>query len=219
MILSALCDYYDAMLERDDGSVPPNGYSDELIAYVLVLDPSGALVDIQDHLDPTGKKPRPRRMSVPAALKRSGTLPRPNFLWDKTSYVLGVTATKDGDRAVGSHRPEGLRDHRDRSSKGNCCKLGHRLSGVVADFRPPMPGIASLRTRHSPEENSADPEKPPRAVRAAGRRLTGLPSPLPSRSLTPRELAEPPGAINASPEPKSTNVYHRNRPSSRYSKR
>jgi len=96
MILQALCDYYDALLERGDGSVPPAGYSDEKIAYVIVLGEDGSLVDVQDHLDLTGKKPVPRRMFVPAASLRTGTIPKPFFLWDKSSYVLGVTKSDDG---------------------------------------------------------------------------------------------------------------------------
>lgn len=95
MILTALCDYYDAQLARGDGSVPPFGYSEEAISYILILGMDGKLVDIQENLDLSGKKPVAKRMSVPAALKRSGTLPQPNFLWDKTGYVLGVTKPND----------------------------------------------------------------------------------------------------------------------------
>lgn len=91
MILTALVDHYERLLGRNDGSVPPYGYTDERIAHVLVIAPDGAFVDVQDRLDPFARTPVGRTMTVPAAAKRSGTLPRPFYLWDKSSYVLGVS--------------------------------------------------------------------------------------------------------------------------------
>jgi CRISPR-associated protein Csd1 len=95
MILDALVDHYERLLERNDGSVPPYGYSDERIAHVLVLSADGTLLDVQDRLDPSARTPVGRPMTVPAAFKRPGTLPKPFFLWDKSSYVLGVSRDDD----------------------------------------------------------------------------------------------------------------------------
>lgn len=89
MILTALKQYYDRLAAHAPSPVPPYGYSDEKISFALVLDASGQLLDVEDWRDSSGKKPAPKLVSVPRAAKRtSGVLP--NFLWDKTSYVLGV---------------------------------------------------------------------------------------------------------------------------------
>lgn len=92
MILQALNDYYHRLLAKDVGVALP-GYSQEKISYVLVLSLEGELVDVQDVRVTTGKKLQPRLISVPQPEKRTSDV-KPNFLWDKTSYVLGVAAAK-----------------------------------------------------------------------------------------------------------------------------
>lgn len=90
MILAALNDYYHRLAERDE--VSPPGYSHEQISFALVLSPNGELVDVADVRNTSGKKPIATRMSVPASYTRSGTGSSAFFLWDKSSYVLGVSA-------------------------------------------------------------------------------------------------------------------------------
>ncbi|MCB1920412.1 MAG: type I-C CRISPR-associated protein Cas8c/Csd1 [Candidatus Competibacteraceae bacterium] len=92
MILTALHDYYQRLVEEQQ--VPLFGYSEEQISYVLVLSRDGQLVDVQDIRDTSGKKPVPRRLAVPQSPKRSVNIATCPF-WDKTSYVLGVTAKTD----------------------------------------------------------------------------------------------------------------------------
>jgi CRISPR-associated protein Csd1 len=99
MILSSLNALYYRLLENPDpvsgqARVPPFGFTDENISYCLVLSKTGDLVDIQDVRDTTEKKPKPRRMSVPRPEKRTSGI-KPNFLWDKTAYVLGIEGNKD----------------------------------------------------------------------------------------------------------------------------
>jgi CRISPR-associated protein Csd1 len=99
MILSRLNDLYYRLLENPDSNsglakVPPYGFTDENISYCLVLSTSGKLVDIQDIRDTSDKRPKPRRLSVPRPEKRTSGM-KPNFLWDKTAYVLGVEGNKD----------------------------------------------------------------------------------------------------------------------------
>ncbi len=91
-ILQALNSYYDRMAAR--GEAEPAGYSREKISYVILLKPDGTVADVQDIRDTTGKKPAPIMMNVPAAKKRASGI-APNKLWDKTAYVLGVTAGED----------------------------------------------------------------------------------------------------------------------------
>jgi CRISPR-associated protein Csd1 len=100
MILQRLTELYDRLLENPDSvtgeaRVPPYGFTDENISYCLVLSKTGELVDIQDVRDTSEKKPKPKRLSVPQSFKRPGTTPRPFYLWDKTSYVLGIEGNKD----------------------------------------------------------------------------------------------------------------------------
>lgn len=92
MILSALNDYYQRLARQE--TVPVFGFSQEKISYALVLSAEGELVDVLDVRDNSGKKPQPKSLAVPQPEKRTSG-PKSNFLWDKTSYVLGVTAKGD----------------------------------------------------------------------------------------------------------------------------
>jgi CRISPR-associated protein Csd1 len=102
VILSALNDYYQRLLQRGEEGVSPFGYSQEKISYALILSPDGRLVDVQDIRDHGGKKPVPKSLSVPQPEKRTSGI-KTNVLWDKTSYVLGVSA-KEGERTVQEHQ-------------------------------------------------------------------------------------------------------------------
>lgn len=98
MILLSLVRYYQrlsAQKDRDTGEpkVPSYGFSEEKIGYILVLNPKGELVDVIPNLT-DDKKPRPKLMNVPQAVKRTSGI-KPNFLWDKAAYVLGVEANQD----------------------------------------------------------------------------------------------------------------------------
>lgn len=91
-ILSALNSLYGRMAEA--GEAPRRGYSTEKIGGEVVIDRDGNLVAINPKLVPDGKRMVAARLDVPAAIKRASGI-APNFLWDKTAYVLGVTAQKD----------------------------------------------------------------------------------------------------------------------------
>lgn len=97
--LQALASRYDWLAAK--GEVPAYGFSWEKISYALVLGPEGGVLDVAPLLDISGKKPQPRSMLVPQAIKRTSGVAS-NFLWDKTSYVLGVSA-KQGKRLVEEH--------------------------------------------------------------------------------------------------------------------
>jgi CRISPR-associated protein Csd1 len=92
MILAALNDYYARLLDDPDSGISPPGYSVEKISYAIVLDRGGRVVAVDDIQDTSGKKPFPKSLSVPQPPKRASNI-APCFLWDKTSYVLGVSAS------------------------------------------------------------------------------------------------------------------------------
>jgi len=95
-ILQALEHYY----HRLDGVAEP-GRSPEKFGWCIVLNRDGKVVDVDDLHDLSGKKPRPKAYMVPAAVKRTVGI-APNFLWDKTAYVLGRTAG-EGKRTAQEH--------------------------------------------------------------------------------------------------------------------
>jgi CRISPR-associated protein Csd1 len=98
-VLQALDRYYERMAARGEAELP--GYSREKISFAIVLSADGTPVDKIDLRDFSGKKPQPRLLEVPAAVKRTvGILP--NIFWDKTAYVLGRTAG-EGRRTAEEH--------------------------------------------------------------------------------------------------------------------
>lgn len=92
MILSALVDYYQRLLDDPESGIAAPGYSQEKIGYTIVLDADGALVAVEDEHAYDGKKRIAKTLSVPQPEKRTVAV-KSNFLWDKTSYVLGVSAS------------------------------------------------------------------------------------------------------------------------------
>jgi len=97
MILQSLDHYYYCLLSETDGAgkpkVPDYGFSEEKIGWIIVLSREGDWIDLKPHLT-TDKKPQPKLMNVPRAEKRTSGI-KPNFLWDKTAYTLGVNANPD----------------------------------------------------------------------------------------------------------------------------
>ncbi len=94
--LQALAGYYARI---DDVESP--GWSREKFGWCIVIDKDGEPLPPQDLRDLGGKKPVTRLYLVPASTKRTVAI-APNFLWDKTSYVLGRTAGA-GKRTAQEH--------------------------------------------------------------------------------------------------------------------
>ncbi|WDM67262.1 type I-C CRISPR-associated protein Cas8c/Csd1 [Xanthomonas cucurbitae] len=92
MILSALADYYQRLLDDPASGIAAPGYSQEKIGYTIVLTTSGEVVAVEDEHDYEGKKRIAKGLSVPQPEKRTVAV-KSNFLWDKTSYTLGVSAS------------------------------------------------------------------------------------------------------------------------------
>lgn len=101
-ILTALAAAYDRLAE--EGRAPPYGYSTETIDYVISLKPDGSVAQVA----PLGDGKSGRALPVPQAVKRSSGIAA-NFLWDKTSYVLGVTALQKAGETDAAHEKRALR--------------------------------------------------------------------------------------------------------------
>lgn len=95
-ILSALARAYDRLPDA-----PAYGFSAEKIGFVICLNEDGSVANVIDIRDGSGKKKMPKLLEVPQGVKRSSGI-APNFLWDKTAYVLGITAG-EGKRTAQEH--------------------------------------------------------------------------------------------------------------------
>lgn len=84
-ILASLAKAYDRIQDK-----PSFGHSTEKIGFVISLNEDGTVANVTDLRSGEGKRKSPRVMQVPQPVKRTAGV-SPNFLWDKTSYVLGVT--------------------------------------------------------------------------------------------------------------------------------
>ncbi len=103
MILQELYRFYERKCAEPDSGMPPYGTSVENISFALVLDANGDLLDVEDLRHQVGSQKRPRKMQVPAAEKKANGI-KPNFLWDSTSYVLGLDDKGNQARTDKCHR-------------------------------------------------------------------------------------------------------------------
>ena len=88
--LAALARAYERMAARDE--VPVLGYSFQKIGFLISLNPDGSVAGTPTDLRSTdGKRRIALSRAVPQPIKRTSGI-APNFLWDKSAYVLGVTA-------------------------------------------------------------------------------------------------------------------------------
>lgn len=94
--LQALVRFYERMPDAEEP-----GWSQEKFGWSIVLNKAGNVVDVKDLRNHDGKKPFDTLMKVPAAVKRTAGI-SPNFLWDKSAYVLGRTAGA-GKRTAQEH--------------------------------------------------------------------------------------------------------------------
>lgn len=90
-VLSSLVHAYDRLPDA-----PPYGFSSEKIGFCVLLNRDGSVASVEDLRD-TDKKRSPRMLLVPQAVKRASNI-APNFLWDKSAYVLGVTGGDGNSR-------------------------------------------------------------------------------------------------------------------------
>ena len=138
MILQSLARYYRRLVEQGEEGIAPYGYSPEKISYEIVLAPDGGVVAVNDIRDTSGKKPQPRLIAVPQPEKRTVDI-KASFLWDKTSYVLGVSGTskRSGEEheAFKALHATALADAEDAGLKALCLFL-RRWS--PEDFKPPL---------------------------------------------------------------------------------
>lgn len=143
MILQVLTQLYEDLVSRGEISRP--GWNYAKISYALCLNESGQLIQVIPLLtegNSSGKKPilRPRQMPLPAAVTRTvGVLP--NFLWDNSSYLLGIDSKGKPERSQQCFQ----------ASR----ELHHQLLDQVAD--PAAEAILAFFDTWQPEQASQHP--------------------------------------------------------------
>ena len=139
MILQALNRYYDILLNDRNIEIAPFGYSTVGVSFALNISAEGELLDALPLYDQEqrGKKTVevPRPMVVPAQVKRASNVAA-NFLWDNTTYVLGIS---DQDEAKPRYSRERFEAFRQSSSD--------LLSGVDS---PAAHAVLAFLQQHDP---------------------------------------------------------------------
>ena len=79
----------------------PAGYAEGKVSILVSLNLDGSVANVTDLRVFRGNKLIPANMMLPAPVKRTSGI-APNFLWDKTAYALGVTASS-GKRTADEH--------------------------------------------------------------------------------------------------------------------
>lgn len=105
MILQALYNFY----LRKENELPPEGFEQKEIPFLIVLDREGNFIGLQDTRSPQGKKLIARKFRVPKEHGRSGknAWQVANLLWDHYGYVLGwpkSDSDSDKEMALKQHR-------------------------------------------------------------------------------------------------------------------
>ncbi len=104
MILQALNELYERRRADPDPArrLPPFGFEEKQIPFVIEIDRSGQLVQIRDTRSAAGKKLIGRTFLVPQAVKRTVGVAA-NLLWDTPEYALGIDSRGRPERVVEQH--------------------------------------------------------------------------------------------------------------------
>ncbi|MBO4281695.1 MAG: type I-C CRISPR-associated protein Cas8c/Csd1 [Bacteroidales bacterium] len=89
MILQALKDYYDRKSADVESGIAPPGWIAKELPFLIVLDQTGNVVNVEDTREMVGKKKRAKIFLVAQEIKRSSGIAA-NFLWDNVEYVTGT---------------------------------------------------------------------------------------------------------------------------------
>lgn len=97
MIIQSLCEYYVRKQGSDPNSIPPIGYEDSPISFIVVLENDGRFVNIEDWRIGEGRRRRGKPVFVPQGIDRTGkdSWKTAFLLWDHPRYVFGLP--RDGD--------------------------------------------------------------------------------------------------------------------------
>lgn len=139
MILQALNRYYDILQEDPNTEIPPFGYSMVNVSFALNISTEGELLDVFPLFEKVqrGKKMRevPRPLLLPQPVKRASNI-APNFLWDNTVYVLGISAKDDEKPEYSKERFEAFQELHLRLLSSVNSEAAHSLKAFLTSHQP-----------------------------------------------------------------------------------
>lgn len=125
MILQALQRYYQRKVEAG-GELAPFGFERKGIEFVLLLDQSGALINIEDVREQHGKKRVAQEFLVPQGVKKTSGV-KANLLWDNFNYLFGEVGYKGLLKQI-----DGLETQQQSSEDPSECKsIQSRLKKLI----------------------------------------------------------------------------------------
>ncbi|MBS7307348.1 MAG: type I-C CRISPR-associated protein Cas8c/Csd1, partial [Eubacteriales bacterium] len=142
MILQALTQLYEDLVAR--GEIARPGWNEVKISYALCLDEHGGLIQVIPQLveEQIGNRTvlRPRKMELPAVVTKASAV-RSNFLWENSSYLLGVDDKGKPERSMECFRA--------------CVKLHHTLLDEVES--PAAKAVLTYFDTWQPEQAQSHP--------------------------------------------------------------
>lgn len=101
MVINALCDYYDLILEHDSTQISAYGYQPTKAAYCAVIQKNGKLFAINSLIDEAKK---PKDFILPKSMKKSGIAA--SFICDNFAYIFGVDTDSSGKQILDKRKFE-----------------------------------------------------------------------------------------------------------------
>lgn len=151
MILQSLYNYYQILLNDPEVEIAEPGYSNAPVSHALNLSAQGELLDIIPLYVPVqqGKKTveRPRRMNVPAQVKRSVNVAA-NFMCDNAVYVLGLTGKAVKDPEYAQKRFEEFREHNIAILSQVNTPVAHAIITFLKNYEPQKAKDIPVINRH-----------------------------------------------------------------------
>lgn len=146
MILQALDQYYERKVAHQSvstdaaPSIAAAGFEHKEIPFVLALDASGALVQIDDTRSGEGRTKRARSFLVPQGAKKSVNIVA-NLLWGNTEYVLGIPDPKKLEERQAKGKEAEYRERLDAMHSAFVEAIRSTLGTITDD-----PGVAAVLT-------------------------------------------------------------------------
>ncbi|MEN8130239.1 MAG: type I-C CRISPR-associated protein Cas8c/Csd1 [Pseudomonadota bacterium] len=111
MILQALQQYYERKTVESPGELPPYGYEDQAIEFVIEIDKDGDVVQVADNRFQDGSGLVGKLERVPQPVDRTGqnAWKTAFLLWDHPRYALGLRYKDESDDKMGMRRIESFR--------------------------------------------------------------------------------------------------------------